>query len=907
VKLLRAGCAVVIWAAVAPTGSAAALPADYFKLMEAELKPLAAGAEMKSDPAAMLAAAVLYAKQHPANPSFHDRTKLELALALGDLFADRSEKDTAENKQDYEWEIHFWLDTYRLLETELGAERLARWRKEIEKIVRWFARETAARIDFPRYQGPYIRTSTNHLALFASTVYLAGRVLPNNEWEQLGARALHRLATEEQTEDGYWGEFTDNGPATGYNYLTMCCVALYWEHSRDADALKALRRATDFHMHFTWPDGTPVETINGRNRHWPPSAWGQFGFSHWPDGRRYAELLAGCVAARKVSSRDLGRMAQNALYYHEGPTAAIPQEKPNSAHRMKVPAGIRKTGPWVVCLSGLIDTPIDSQFTLDRQGHLSIYHQKLGLIVTGANSKNQPDLATFRERTKDRVTTIPLSSRLRMGDERDRLGLGYSTFFAEAVVPKPIDERVTFRFAIAETGRGRLQDVQLNLQLVLKAGEALETAKKKLVLDEKRIELGPDEIGGWIRHRGWTLGVDPTARLVWPVLPFNPYRNAPETDLVYAVGVLSVPVKVHEPPPGGLNWRQGEITFALEAAAEKEPEPGDCADPPATELGKLAAGMKPGTWAELKTEKLLETHKAKGNSGAIFGYNEGAAWDPTSRQWLYVGGDHNDPARFVTYSADTNTWKVMPQPEWLGKSATHGYDHNAIDPARGMFYYRPFNNRNVYRYDIANDRWTTLPKLDTGEYLACCVGLAWFPELDGLVWANGGGGKGHVFLFSEKTQKWTMLAKDLPMGVYHNFAEYSPVHKVVIFGGGNGSSDLYELDAAGKVTALKRAPIGIGTMQSIVTVDPVSGDFLVFGKNGSFHVYDAVKDEWRQQEGKVPIFEPTRVRDNKVWHTTATPVSTYGVTMFVKYYHADPPRAWVYLYKHAETTPDERN
>ena len=104
---------------------------------------------------------------------------------------------------------------------------------------------------------------------------------------------------------------------------------------------------------------------------------------------------------------------------------------------MKVPAGIRKTGPWTVCLSGLIDAPIDSQFTLDRQGHLSIYHEKLGLIITGANSKHQPELATFLEKTKDSVTTIPLSSRLRMSDERDRLGLGYSTFFAEAEVPPP--------------------------------------------------------------------------------------------------------------------------------------------------------------------------------------------------------------------------------------------------------------------------------------------------------------------------------------------------------------------------------------------------------------------------------------------------------------------------------------
>jgi hypothetical protein len=504
-----------------------------------------------------------------------------VALQLGDLFAAQSERDTSEDKQDYEWEIHFWLDTLRLLEPQLGTERRARWQREIEKITRWFAGQVAYRIDFPRYQGPYIRTSTNHYALFASTVYLAGRVLANKQWEQLGARALHRLAAEEQTPDGYWGEFTDNGPATGYNYLTLCCVALYWEHSRDPAALEALRRATDFHKHFTWPDGTPVETINGRNRHWAVSAWGQFGFSHWPDGRGYAAFLARFFKPGRISSRDLGRLSQSALYYHDGATEPSPQELPRSAYRMKGSAGIRKTGPWVVCLSGLIDAPIDSQFTLDRQGHLSIYHEKLGLIITGANSKYQPELATFLERTTDRgpamqnaaspvtgprVTTIPFSSRLRMDDERDRLGLGFHTFFAEAEVPAPREERMTFRFAITELGRGRLQDVQLNLQLCLQPGQILETARTKIGLDAARVDLPPDRIGGWIRHRGWTLRVDPAARLTWPVLPFNPYANAPEKELRHAVGVLSVPVSVQPPPPdAALNWRRGEIVFELEA------------------------------------------------------------------------------------------------------------------------------------------------------------------------------------------------------------------------------------------------------------------------------------------------------------------------------------------------------
>ncbi len=97
----------------------------------------------------------------------------------------------------------------------------------------------------------------------------------------------------------------------------------------------------------------------------------------------------------------------------------------------------------------------------------------------------------------------------------------------------------------------------------------LETAQTKVTLDKNPIELGPEQIGGWIRHRGWTLTIPPTARLSWPVLPFNPYRNAPETDLRYAVGRLKVPLKVEKRPGWALNWGRQDIEFTLEAPSAK--------------------------------------------------------------------------------------------------------------------------------------------------------------------------------------------------------------------------------------------------------------------------------------------------------------------------------------------------
>lgn len=560
------GLAVLLAAAVWMPGvvSSAELPDDYFTLMLSGLESITLTPQQENACSYMFAAAVLYTKEHPANPAHGDARFLELAVKLGDEAARQSEQDDARDRQDYEWEMHFCLDAYRLLDAKLSNERRARWRKQLERNTRWFASQTEARIDFPRFQGPFIRTSTNHLALFASAVYLAGRVLGNEEWEELGARAMHRLATEEQAPGGYWGELTDNGPATGYDYITMTAVALYYEHSLDTGALEALRRSTDFHKYFTWPNGEPVETVNGRNRYWDVSPWGSFAFSHWPDGRRYAEFLSQFFTAGRVPGRDLGRLSQSALYYHEGPTAPIPQDVPRAVYQMPVPAGIRRTEPWTVCLSGLHEPPTTSQFTLDRQGNLSIYHDELGMIITGAGSKHQPELATVMEQAEGEVTTVPRSSRLRMSDALDRLGMAYRTFFVDLQVPRPEPERITLRFDVTEVGPNRMGEAFINLQLVLEPGEVLETAHVKVTLDEKPITLEPEQIGGWIRHRGWTLKVHPTARLTWPVLPYNPYSAARETDLRYAVGRLSIPLKVVPQPGWALNWRRQTIELTLE-------------------------------------------------------------------------------------------------------------------------------------------------------------------------------------------------------------------------------------------------------------------------------------------------------------------------------------------------------
>jgi hypothetical protein len=187
------------------------------------------------------------------------------------------------------------------------------------------------------------------------------------------------------------------------------------------------------------------------------------------------------------------------------------------------------------------------------------------LIITGANSKRQPELATFEEKVAGQEFHMPLSSRLEMADSGDRLSLAYNTFFVDVYPSVTQNNSLTLRFVIS--GKGKPPDeARLNLQLCLKAGEALETGTgRKFTLSADRIDVSPEVLGGSVHLQGWTLNADPAARLSWPVYPYNPYADAPESTLEHAVGVLSVPIVLKNDNGRFIRPHEQEISLTLEA------------------------------------------------------------------------------------------------------------------------------------------------------------------------------------------------------------------------------------------------------------------------------------------------------------------------------------------------------
>lgn len=318
----------------------------------------------------------------------------------------------------------------------------------------------------------------------------------------------------------------------------------------------------------------------------------------------------------------------------------------------------------------------------------------------------------------------------------------------------------------------------------------------------------------------------------------------------------------------------------------------------ATPLSELAASLMPGEFAELETENgaPVLAERMGGATGSILPYSEDAVWDGATGRFYFIGSDHiydgdSSTPRFVAYDEAENRWRVMPEPGWFPRGTRHGYDHSAMLDGR-LYHITVIRGEPLHELDPLTGVWTERAALEDTGYNRF-GGLEPFPALGGLVYAENTS----LFLWERGSDGWTTLETGLPMGDYHNFAEYDPVHEVVIFGGGNDSGAVHVLDRERNVRRAPDAPFPLRVNQAIVTVDPLSGDYLVFGGDGEFWVFDVTTDEWRLQSVSVPFFG---LREGAVDLMVASPIDSYGVVMFVQ--HTDPgdtPDVNVWLYKHS--------
>ena len=299
-----------------------------------------------------------------------------------------------------------------------------------------------------------------------------------------------------------------------------------------------------------------------------------------------------------------------------------------------------------------------------------------------------------------------------------------------------------------------------------------------------------------------------------------------------------------------------------------------------TALSKLAAAMKPGTWAELETQMPQRLWSApQPSKGLHIGtWSDDAHWDSRTGQFLFFGV--RQTRKFVAYSEETNAWRVIEfygvknAPE-LKQQFGHQYSENSLDVERSRFY------TGGYRYDLLADKWNQLPPAQPGRNTML---YEYFSGMDGLL-SLARQPPGTLRFYSEQRQEWSSLGV-IDVHGYHSLARHNPFRQEVLFAGGNDSQAVVIL-SKGKTRRMKDFPVPVTVRFSVVTVDPASARYLfLVPPVKKLFEFDSTSNEYRV----VDDFTKTNWPFGRHESPVVAFIPEYGVTMW-----ADDK---VLLYKH---------
>jgi hypothetical protein len=304
----------------------------------------------------------------------------------------------------------------------------------------------------------------------------------------------------------------------------------------------------------------------------------------------------------------------------------------------------------------------------------------------------------------------------------------------------------------------------------------------------------------------------------------------------------------------------------------------------ATPLGAAAAAMAPGSWMALSTNFAGTTSLSAlldaGGGKRICEYSDKMVWLSGRKEIHYTGGGHLQNTKTIMYTDGDNTWHDLGDPPWFSLgNFFHGYQHNA---GRGNTHYvLNYGTNIVHARDIPTNTWTLLDTTGVNLGSGGAIGsLEWFPTFGTgsliIIFGNAAG------LYRWNGSSWSNFAPVPAMGPYHNVGVYSPIKDLMYFGGGNGSSQLYTLSNTGQVTPRASCPINFGIINSVSTVDPVSGKLLLVCFDQVVRVYDPATDTWSTDTVPPTAFWSDSIyQEGEVMGILAAPIYDYGVTMFL--------------------------
>jgi hypothetical protein len=379
----------------------------------------------------------------------------------------------------------------------------------------------------------------------AMALYLAGKMFDRSDWCEKATAYEHKVV-DYQYPAGFWSEHA--GPVVVYNQVYLDALGTYYALSHDPYVLPALERAAKFHGAMLYPDGTPVGTIDERNGYQPSLFMPNVGFTFSPEGRGLLRRQA--ERRRELHVAETNNDAAASFLLYGGTGEVVPPPDP-----AKVPVQVladhnamtRRAGPWFTCLSAYHTSVSQSRWIQDRQNLVSLFHDGVGLIVGGGNTKLQPLWSTFTVGDVSLLKHTP-------GDESPnflpphglwhtpndaaldvdgtRLLLQYNLIKCQVRVdlsdPKAARIVYTTEGPVAadsgETDPSARGPVAAHVPLWPHFGQEWKTASGKSgKLSDEPIHLAAGEAGGWFEHHGWRVRIPKDASIDWPVLPHNQY------------------------------------------------------------------------------------------------------------------------------------------------------------------------------------------------------------------------------------------------------------------------------------------------------------------------------------------------------------------------------------------------
>jgi hypothetical protein len=436
------------------------------------------------------------------------------------------------------WVYSRWMRAYWLTREAFGADDRKRWD---DALVHGFTGISETCLDRVH------NIPTHH----AMGLYFAGLTLEREEWTAQAVTFGHRVV-DEQSEHGWWPEH--NGPVVSYNFVYVDGIGTLYTMSEDARLLEALDRAARFHAAFAYPDGSMVETVDGRNWYHAGVRPGNPGFSHTPAGRGFlAQQHARMIESEQAFDADYA--ATMLLHAGEGELEPTAGSSESYHYQMGDLATVQRRKPWFFCANAFRQDPHDNRWGQDWQNFLSAYHDRVGMVLGGGNTKLQPLWSNFTigdtgqlshtpgdeepEFLTQELRHVPEKARIEEGESQITVHLSYSEIEGAVTVSDRGDSELGITYACDP---GTARDVEGHLTLVPRFGDLLTLSTGDVIpLGEQPFAWSVPGQAGFLEHNGWRLLLPAGTRIEWPAVPHNPYKKGGEGDAADGRVVVCMP------------------------------------------------------------------------------------------------------------------------------------------------------------------------------------------------------------------------------------------------------------------------------------------------------------------------------------------------------------------------------